>query len=149
MRSFSVGFFFFWVAFAGGSSVALARATAFSGAPDAVSVVARDSVLLAALSDAAAADSLPQPRLHIRENPRVVAAVLAVTLGMLGVHRLYLGTKPWVPLAYLLTFGGGFFVLPLIDLVAILTTRDLDAFRNNPGIFMWLKNREEPEVPLP
>ena len=74
-----------------------------------------------------------------KENKRIVAALLTLSLGMLGVHRIYLGSKPWVPLVYLLTFGGGFFILPLIDLIAILTTPDIDKYINNPRVFMWIE----------
>lgn len=74
----------------------------------------------------------------VHENRKLTAVLLTLTLGMLGVHRLYLGTKPWVPAVYLLTFGGGFFILPLIDLVAILSSTDLSRFENNSSIFMWI-----------
>jgi hypothetical protein len=45
------------------------------------------------------------------ENKKVTAAILTLTLGMLGVHRIYLGTAPYIPAVYLFTFGGGFFIL--------------------------------------
>jgi TM2 domain-containing membrane protein YozV len=70
---------------------------------------------------------------------KTTAAILALTLGMLGVHRLYLGTKPWVPAAYLFTFGGGFFLLPVIDFVAILLADDLSRYENNNQIIMHIK----------
>ncbi|MCZ2248784.1 MAG: TM2 domain-containing protein [Bacteroidia bacterium] len=73
------------------------------------------------------------------ENKRVTAAVLTLTLGMLGVHRIYLGTAPYIPAVYLFTFGGGFFVLPVIDLVMILTTKDISSFENNNKLLMWIK----------
>lgn len=73
------------------------------------------------------------------ENKKVTAAVIALTLGMLGVHRIYLGTAPYIPAVYLFTFGGGFFVLPLIDLVMILTTKDISKFENNSKLLMWTK----------
>ena len=88
--------------------------------------------------DSAASDTA------IRENRKLTAVLLTVTLGMLGVHRLYLGTKPWVPAVYLLTFGGGFFILPLIDLIAILSNKDLGKFENNSRIFMWI-NPDRPD----
>jgi TM2 domain-containing membrane protein YozV len=71
------------------------------------------------------------------ENKKVTAAILTLTLGMLGVHRIYLGTAPYIPAVYLFTFGGGFFVLPIIDLVMILTTNDITKFENNNKILMW------------
>ncbi len=71
------------------------------------------------------------------ENKKVTAAILTLTLGMLGVHRIYLGTAPYIPAVYLFTFGGGFFVLPIIDLVMILTTNDITKFENNNKLLMW------------
>jgi len=71
------------------------------------------------------------------ENKKVTAAILTVTLGMLGVHRIYLGTAPYIPAVYLFTFGGGFFVLPIIDLVMILSTKDISKFENNNKLLMW------------
>lgn len=71
------------------------------------------------------------------ENKKVTAAILTLTLGMLGVHRIYLGTAPYIPAVYLFTFGGGFFILPLIDLVMILTTNDISKFENNNRLLMW------------
>lgn len=71
------------------------------------------------------------------ENKKITAAVLTLTLGMLGVHRIYLGTAPYIPAVYLFTFGGGFFVLPIIDLVMILSTKDISKFENNNKLLMW------------
>jgi hypothetical protein len=73
---------------------------------------------------------------------RAVAAVFAVTLGPFGGHRLYLGTRPKVPLVYSLTFGG-FGVLAVVDLAHILFTRDLSAYQENDRIFMWAKPRKD------
>ena len=71
------------------------------------------------------------------ENKKLIALVLTATLGMLGVHRLYLGTKPWVPAVYLFTFGGCFFILPFIDFVVLLISNDISKFENNNRVFMW------------
>jgi len=77
------------------------------------------------------------------KHPKLTAAILAVTLGMFGAHRLYFGCKPWVPLFYVLTVGGVFFILPLIDLIAILATKDVSKFYNNTNILMWMKKVEK------
>ncbi|MFT5184649.1 MAG: TM2 domain-containing membrane protein YozV [Flavobacteriales bacterium] len=74
-----------------------------------------------------------------RENPRWVAAMLTVGLGLFGVHRMYLGTDMKVPIIYVLTLGGGLGVLPMIDLLTILFTKDLEQFMNNDKVFMWAK----------
>ena len=72
------------------------------------------------------------------KHPRATAAILTIALGMLGAHRLYLGCKPWVPVFYVLSVGGVFFILPLLDLVAILSNKDISKFYNNNKILMWL-----------
>ncbi len=89
--------------------------------------------------------SVNGPEQHVN---RALAAALAVTLGPFGAHRLYLGTRPKVPLIYGLTFGG-FGVLVLIDLGHILFTRDLSAFQDSERVFMWAKPREDGPVTPP
>lgn len=74
-----------------------------------------------------------------QENRRLTAAMLTFALGMLGVHRLYLGTEPWIPAVYLLTFGGGFLILPLIDLGVILFCKDISKYEHNDKVLMWVK----------
>lgn len=79
------------------------------------------------------------------ENPRVISALLAVALGPFGGHRIYLGTKPIVPIIYVATLGGGFFILPLIDLGHLLFTKDLSVYENHDGVFMWRKQAVTPQ----
>jgi len=67
-----------------------------------------------------------------------VVVVFTITLGLFGVHRLYLGTADSVPLVYALTLGG-FGILMLVDLVILLTTKDLDPYKNNNNVIMWNK----------
>lgn len=73
------------------------------------------------------------------ENPRLVAIALDLTLGLFGMHRLYLGTNVKVPVAYTLTFGGGG-VLWLVDLVLLISSPDIESYKNNPHLFMWIPN---------
>jgi TM2 domain-containing membrane protein YozV len=96
---------------------------------------AMDSALLQELLAAA-----PQDGEVRKENTRLVAALLALTLGPFGAHRLYLGTVPKVAIIYGVTFGG-FGVLAVIDLVHILCTKDLTPYRNNDKVFMWAGER--------
>ncbi|MGD1847225.1 MAG: NINE protein [Salibacteraceae bacterium] len=72
-----------------------------------------------------------------QNNQKLTAIALAVALGPFGVHRLYLGTTPVVPVVYTLTLGGGLGVLPLADIIAILLAEDLSIYQNNDKIFMW------------
>lgn len=77
-----------------------------------------------------------------KENKKLIAAILAfpVPFGFIGLHRIYLGTEPWVPVLYLITAGGGM-ILPLIDFIAILCANkeELKKYENNPKLFMWIK----------
>lgn len=76
------------------------------------------------------------------KEPRFIklkAALLALFLGHFGVHRIYLGTDPSVPVVYSLTLGGGLGLLPLVDFIAIITSKDLDKYIDNNRVIMWVK----------
>jgi TM2 domain-containing membrane protein YozV len=70
---------------------------------------------------------------------KATTIVLILLTGPLGGHRLYLGTKPIVPIVYTLTLGGGVGILPFIDLVVVCFSKDMTRFENNDKIFMWAK----------
>lgn len=74
---------------------------------------------------------------------RLIAGLLAFPLpfGILGLHRIYLGTKPYIPFVYVATIGGCLGILPLIDFISILTSdkEKIKRFRRNPKVFMWSK----------
>ncbi|UTW67702.1 TM2 domain-containing protein [bacterium SCSIO 12643] len=71
------------------------------------------------------------------KRKKFIAITLAVTLGVFGVHRLYLGTATKVPIIYTLTLGGGFGFLVVSDIIAIIATKNLDKFSPNSQAFMW------------
>jgi len=70
---------------------------------------------------------------------KATTIVLTLLTGPIGGHRLFLGTKPIVPIVYALTLGGGIGVLPFIDLVVVCFSKDISRFENNDKIFMWTK----------
>jgi len=75
---------------------------------------------------------------------RFIAALLAFPLGIFGLHRLYLGTSGQIPFIYIVTFGGVFGVLPFIDFVLILLSKDKEFHTNYTGnhhLFLWQKDR--------
>lgn len=76
-----------------------------------------------------------------KKGEKATAAVLAFPLpfGALGLHRIYLGTKPYVPVVYIGTIGGCFGILPFIDFTMILLDKDLEKFKSNNKVFMWVK----------
>ncbi len=82
--------------------------------------------------------------LPVTDNPKKkkwVAALFAFPFpfGFVASHRVMLGTKPWIPIVYVATFGGCFGLLPLIDFCVILTCKDIEKYENNPNLFMWIK----------
>lgn len=73
----------------------------------------------------------------LKEHPRLVAIALTVLLGPFGAHRIYLGTREIVPVFYTLTLGGGVGIVPFVDLLHLIFTKDLSRFVNNPNVLMW------------
>ena len=92
-------------------------------------------------------DEKPNPilltfRKKQRLNKKITAAVLAFPFpfGIVGLHRIYLGTKPYVPVAYIASLGGVFGLLPFIDFFAITCSKDFNQYRDNGKVFMWVKD---------
>jgi TM2 domain-containing membrane protein YozV len=82
--------------------------------------------------------------LQITKHPKKkwIAALLAFPLpfGVVGLHRIYLGTQPHIPLVYVGTIGGVFGLLPLADFIAILNTKEDDLQNFNTGkVFFWIR----------
>lgn len=86
------------------------------------------------------ADSLSLSKKDARRK-KIISAIFAFPFpfGMIGVHRIYLGTKPFIPIIYIATLGGCFGILPFIDFVVILAEKDLSFYDNNGKIFMWVR----------
>jgi TM2 domain-containing membrane protein YozV len=73
-----------------------------------------------------------------KEKDAVVAIVLDFFLGGLGIHRFYLGTETLTGIGYILTCGGIFGIVPLVDfIVLIIDNKDISPYINNPKFFMW------------
>lgn len=101
-----------------------------------------DSLLLI---ESANSQELPNPLLHQfkikkKQNKQVVAAILAfpIPFGIVGLHRIYLGTAPYVPVAYIATLGGLFGILPFVDFCVLLLDSDIEKYKSNQKVFMWL-----------
>lgn len=98
-------------------------------------------------SDSFSSNSKPNPLLKIFRkkdvlSKKIKAAALAFPFpfGIVGLHRIYLGTSPYVPVAYIGTAGGVFGILPLIDFFKILMDKNIEPFQNNGKVFMWIKD---------
>ena len=79
----------------------------------------------------------PKLNANFKQRTKGKAILMAVLTGPLGGHRLYLGTKPYIPIIYALTLGGGLGFLPVVDIVVIALSKDLSKYYNNPQIMMW------------
>jgi TM2 domain-containing membrane protein YozV len=73
-----------------------------------------------------------------KESKRFVAAVLCLTLGPFGMHRLYLGSTPQVAAAYSVTLGA-IGIVPVVDFLLISFSKDISRFKNNGKVIMWGK----------
>ena len=90
--------------------------------------------------------SRPSPILELfrkkrKENRRLTAALLAFPFpfGIVGLHRIYLGTAPSVPVVYIATLGGVFGIIPFIDCCVLLIDKDFEQYANNKKVFMWIR----------
>jgi len=73
-----------------------------------------------------------------KDKDAIVAIVLDFFLGGLGVHRFYLGTETLTGIGYILTCGGIFGIVPLVDFVVlIIDNKDISKYIDNPKFFMW------------
>ena len=91
-------------------------------------------------------DDAPNPLFKLfrkkqKDNRRITAAFLAFPFpfGIVGLHRIFLGTKPYVPVAYIASLGGIFGIMPLIDFFVICFDKDFEQYLNNPKVLMWVK----------
>jgi TM2 domain-containing membrane protein YozV len=99
-------------------------------------------------SEELAMDERPNPVFKLfkkkqRLNKRITAAVLAFPFpfGIVGLHRIYLGTKPYVPVAYVASLGGVFGILPFIDFcVIVFDQKNFEHYKDNGQVFMWLNH---------
>ncbi|GAB4286063.1 MAG: hypothetical protein Kow0068_11610 [Marinilabiliales bacterium] len=82
-------------------------------------------------------DTIPAPV----KGKRLKATIITILTGPLGGHRIYLGTKPIVPIFYTLTLGGGI-IVTVIDLGYLIFSKDISRFENNKSFFMWIKKKQ-------
>lgn len=106
-----------------------------------------DSLIITNVSDAILEENRerPNPILQIikrkqKQNKKIIAAVLAFPFpfGIVGLHRIYLGTAPHVPVVYIGSLGGIFGILPFIDFCVLILDKDFERYNNNNKIFMWV-----------
>lgn len=101
-----------------------------------------DSVFVCHLDSALLDKSQTTPNETFRKK-KLITSILAfpIPFGFIGLHRIYLGTAPWVPIAYLCTGGGGLGLLPLLDFIFIVTADEgeFKQYEGNPNFFMFVE----------
>lgn len=74
-------------------------------------------------------------------NP-VAAILLTFFLGPLGIHRHYMGTRPWMWAIYLVTIGGIFGIIPFVDfiveIIALVEENSVARYCGNTSFIMWV-----------
>lgn len=110
-------------------------------------VVKGDSVFMVTVTEDI---SRPNPILTLikarqKKNKKVTAALLAFPFpfGMVGLHRIYLGTAPYVPVVYIGTLGGALGILPFIDFCVLMLDKDIDHYIENKNVLMWVQENSK------
>jgi TM2 domain-containing membrane protein YozV len=82
-----------------------------------------------------------------KKNKKITAAILAFPFpfGIVGLHRIYLGTAPHVPVVYIGTLGGALGILPFIDFCVLALDKDIDRFIENKKVLMWVDENKKPQ----
>jgi TM2 domain-containing membrane protein YozV len=88
----------------------------------------------------------PNPLLSIfkkkqNKNKKITAVILAFPLpfGIVGLHRIYMGCSPHIPVVYIASLGGAFGILPLVDFFVLLKEEDISKYYNSTKVFMWVE----------
>jgi len=85
-----------------------------------------------------ASSSISSAVMASKDKDAVTAIVLDFFLGGFGIHRFYLGTETLTGLGYILTCGGIFGIVPLVDFIVLIIDRDdIGQYIDNPKFFMW------------
>ncbi|MEW6774406.1 MAG: hypothetical protein AB1304_10470 [Bacteroidota bacterium] len=89
--------------------------------------------------------SFPNPikkfLLKHQKNKKVAAALaFPFPFGCVGLHRVFLGTAPHVPIVYAATAGGVFGLIPLADCITLLIQKDISDYENNSHVIMWISH---------
>lgn len=76
---------------------------------------------------------------RLNRRKKIIASILSFPFpfGIIGLHRIYLGSEPYVPLAYIASLGGEIGIIPFIDFIVLVTTKDVKKYQDNPNLIMW------------
>ncbi len=90
------------------------------------------------LSDAAALMNPFSVQASSSDKNAWIAVILDLIVGGIAIHRVYLGGTPMLIVYYLITCGGIFGIVPLVDLVVlIINNNDISKYVGSNKFFMW------------
>jgi len=78
---------------------------------------------------------------QLKEKDPIIAWLISFPTGMFGLHRAYLGADTKTVLLYIVTAGGIFGIVPMIDWILLLRgiqDGDISRFVGNRRFVMWL-----------
>ncbi len=146
MKKITVAFFFFALLLCGTSSFAetseyfvndAAIEQALEGGIQIMSDITNEK-----LADAMAAAQGIQGQAKISaDKSEAVAFILSWVVGVLGIHRIYMGTSTGVVVGYILTCGG-LGIVALVDWIVLLIAlvdddKTIDKYVGSKRFFMW------------
>lgn len=118
-----------------------ANAASYTIDDDAIDALVEAAVEVSPLSaDFMPAAAAPAAASISKGASPLASFLLCTFLGEFGVHRHYMGTRPWMWAIYTFTCGGIFGVVPLIDWVFLLVgivEDDISGYCGNTKFFMW------------
>jgi len=108
-------------------------------------IIVFDEQLVNELCESGMSELRPNPlkqflRQQQQKNKKLTCAILAFPFpfGIVGLHRIYMGTAPYVPVVYIASLGGVFGILPMIDFIVILCKKNPEQYFGNGKVFMWV-----------
>lgn len=89
-------------------------------------------------SERSLSDTTINPQL--KKDP-VLAWLISFPVGVLGLHRAYLGTSARTVFLYIVTAGGFFGIVPMVDWILLMKgiqNNDISKYEGNRKFIMWL-----------
>ena len=119
---------------------ATANAASYTVDDDAIDALIEASAEISPLEMMPAA-AVPAAASLASGAPQPIASFLLCTfLGGFGVHRHYMGTRPWMWAIYTFTFCGIFGIVPFVDWVMLLigvVDDNISQYCGNTRFIMW------------
>ena len=118
-----------------------AKAADYSINDDAIDALIEASVEVSpSMAELMPVASSALPATTVSKATPVAAFLLCTFVGGFGIHRHYMGTRPFMWVLYTFTWGGIFGIVPTVDWVFLLigvVEDNISQFCGNTKFFMW------------